>query len=182
MDFSAASSMAENPFNILSLSTVGYIIVLCSVVAFAIHRFLAYYHLRQFSGPWLASFSKLWMMRCTFLGTMHLEVADVCNQYGTASMLLSTSIMVPDSILCNIGHLARISPNDLVTDDPEILRRMSAVRSPYTRSDWYDATSFNHMLNHVFSERDEMRHLDLRAKMTSGVCCVPLNVSLSMIY
>ncbi len=37
--------MAENPFNILSLSTVGYIIVLCSVVAFAIHRFLAYYHL-----------------------------------------------------------------------------------------------------------------------------------------
>jgi hypothetical protein len=47
---------------------------------------------------------------------------------------------------------------------------MSGVRSQYTRSGWYDGTSFNHKLDHVFSERNEARHNDLRAKMTSGVC------------
>ena len=32
-----------------------------------------------------------------------------------------------------IGSLVRIGPNELVTDDPEVLRRMMAVRSQYTR-------------------------------------------------
>jgi hypothetical protein len=71
------------------------------------------------------------------------------------------------------GHLVRIGPNDLVTDDPEIIRKMSAVRSPYTRSDWYNATAFSHKLNHVFCERDEQRHIDLRNKLIPGVCGIP---------
>jgi hypothetical protein len=83
----------------------------------------------------------------------------------------------PIVILWHIGHLARIGPRDLVTDDPQLLRRMSAVRSPYTRSDWYDGTSFNHKLDHVFSERNEARHNDLRAKLTSGVCLRSLAVA-----
>lgn len=68
-----------------------------------------------------------------------------------------------------LGHLARIGPNDLVTDDPQIIRRISAVRSPYTRSDWYNATAFSHSLNHVFCERDEERHIELRNKLVPGV-------------
>jgi hypothetical protein len=63
----------------------------------------------------------------------------------------------------------RIGPNDLVTDDPEILRKMSAVRSPYSRSDWYNATAFDHKLSHVFCERDEGRHIEMRNKMIPGV-------------
>jgi hypothetical protein len=68
-----------------------------------------------------------------------------------------------------IGNLTRIGPNDLVTDDPEIIRRISAVRSPYTRSDWYNATAFSHKINHVFCERNEERHIDLRNKLVPGV-------------
>jgi hypothetical protein len=64
-----------------------------------------------------------------------------------------------------------------VTDDAQLLRRMSAVRSPYTRSEWYDGTSFNHKLDHVFSERNEARHNDLRVKMASGVCPRSLEVN-----
>lgn len=67
------------------------------------------------------------------------------------------------------GNLTRIGPNDLVTDDPEIIRRISAVRSPYTRSDWYNATAFSHKLDHVFCERNEERHIDLRNKLVPGV-------------
>jgi hypothetical protein len=83
-------------------------------------------------------------------------IASDSHTYGT-NLILS-------------GHLVRIGPNDLVTDDPEIIRKMSAVRSPYTRSDWYNATAFSHKLNHVFCERDEQRHIDLRNKLIPGVC------------
>lgn len=34
------------------------------------------------------------------------------------------------------GSLARIGPNDLLRDDPELIRRMSAVRSTYKRRVW----------------------------------------------
>lgn len=57
----------------------------------------------------------------------------------------------------------------LVTDDPEILKRLSAVRSPYTRSSWYDGMRFEADQGHVFSERNEKRHNELRAMMTAGV-------------
>jgi hypothetical protein len=46
---------------------------------------------------------------------------------------------------------------------------MSAARSPYRRSDWYDAVRFDASLNNVLSERDEKRHGELRAKMAAGV-------------
>ena len=68
------------------------------------------------------------------------------------------------------GHLARIGPNDLVTDSPEILRKMGAVRSPYTRSDWYNSLAFDHKVNHVLCERDEKRHVEKRNKLIPGVC------------
>ena len=40
---------------------------------------------------------------------------------------------VQNGLLTVIGSLARIGPNELVTDDPELLRRMMAVRSEYSR-------------------------------------------------
>lgn len=73
------------------------------------------------------------------------------------------------NVFTQLGHLTRIGPNDLVTDDPQIIRKISAVRSPYTRSDWYNATAFSHSLNHVFCERNEERHVELRNKLVPGV-------------
>jgi hypothetical protein len=67
------------------------------------------------------------------------------------------------------GHLVRIGPSEVVTDDPEVIRRINAVRSPYKRSNWYDATAFDHSRNHVFSERDEAKHAELRNQMIPGV-------------
>lgn len=46
---------------------------------------------------------------------------------------------------------------------------MSAVRSPYTKSDFYSGTQFDLEVNHIFSETNESRHLDLRHKLSSGV-------------
>lgn len=48
---------------------------------------------------------------------------------------------------------------------------MSAVRSPYTRGEWfYQATRHRPDKDHVFSEMDEEKHSQLRSKMSAGVC------------
>lgn len=75
-----------------------------------------------------------------------------------------------DNELMYAGSLARVGPNDLVTDDPDILRRMMAVRSPYTRGPWYDAMRFDPMKDNLLSMRDEEAHTALRNKMAAGVC------------
>lgn len=46
-----------------------------------------------------------------------------------------------DAVVTNsvaIGSTVRIGPNDLVTNDAQLLYRMSAARSTYTRSGWYN--------------------------------------------
>jgi hypothetical protein len=68
-----------------------------------------------------------------------------------------------------LGSIVRIGPNQLVTNDPEVLRKISAVRSPYRRSNWYDGMRLEADHDHVLSERDENRHNALRAKMAAGV-------------
>ncbi|EFQ29169.1 pisatin demethylase [Colletotrichum graminicola] len=68
----------------------------------------------------------------------------------------------------NVGSLARIGPNDLLDDDPELLKRMLAVRSEYRRSDWYDAMRFNPAKNNILSSRNEDDHSKLRSKMAAG--------------
>lgn len=65
--------------------------------------------------------------------------------------------------------MVRIGPNHLVTNDPEVLRKMSAVRSPYRRSIWYEGMRLEPDYSHAIAERDEDRHNDLRSKMAAGV-------------
>ncbi|KAH0538931.1 hypothetical protein FGG08_004522 [Glutinoglossum americanum] len=68
----------------------------------------------------------------------------------------------------NIGSVARIGPNDLMTNDPDILRRMSSARSKYGRSHWYEVAKLNPYLHSVGSEPDEKRHQELRTKLSAG--------------
>jgi cytochrome P450 len=138
--------MVENLWRSIGLPALGSLLALLVLGAVAT-SISNYGRLRQFKGPLLGATSKLWMMKATLHGDMHLAVADVCQKYGS---------------------LARIGPNDLVTCDPEIIRKMGAVRSPYRRSDWYNATAFDHHLSHVFCEIDEDRHIELRNKLIPG--------------
>lgn len=68
-----------------------------------------------------------------------------------------------------VGSLARVGPNDLVTSDPAVMKRMLAVRSPYTRSEWYIGVRFDPVRDNISSIRDETRHTELRAMMAAGV-------------
>src|ERR1700760_1839675 len=41
------------------------------------------------------------------------------------------------------GPLVRVGPNTLICSDADVLRRLSAPRSPYKRADWYFAMRMN---------------------------------------
>jgi hypothetical protein len=73
----------------------------------------------------------------------------------------------------NTGSPVRIAPNKIMTDDPAILRHMSAPRSNFRRGTFYDGMSVDPNINNVISERDEKAHNTLRAKMIRGVCQTP---------
>jgi hypothetical protein len=67
------------------------------------------------------------------------------------------------------GPLARVGSNTLVTCDPNLLRKMLAVRTPYKRSDWYFGMRLDPTRDNVLSQRDDEKHNILRAKMAAGV-------------
>lgn len=80
-------------------------------------------------------------------GRAHLEYASLSSQYGP---------------------LTRIGPNDLISSDPEHLRRMSAARSTYERSSWYQATRLDPYHDMMGSVMDKTAHMALRAKLVAG--------------
>ena len=113
----------------------------------AISCFRTWWRLREFKGPWLGSLSSIWMARTAIGGRMFERYTEVSLKYGP---------------------LARVGPNDLVTDDPEIIRHMSGARSKYLRSDWYDAMRLDPYVDNVMSQLDNKKHDDLRAKLAPG--------------
>ena len=68
-----------------------------------------------------------------------------------------------------LGSLARIGPNQLVTNDYELIRRMCGARSRYVRDDSFVASRFDPPNDHVGSTINEKKHSDLRAKLSVGV-------------
>ncbi|RDA94984.1 hypothetical protein CP533_0162 [Ophiocordyceps camponoti-saundersi (nom. inval.)] len=106
-----------------------------------------YIRLRHVPGPRSAAFSKWWLLRALSGGRTHLDLYEACQKYGSVT---------------------RIGPNDLVTSDPELMRRMLHVRTTYKRSDWYDGMRLDPAKDNVISQRDDELHNKLRWKMAAG--------------
>ncbi|OCK76659.1 cytochrome P450 [Lepidopterella palustris CBS 459.81] len=108
----------------------------------------AWYGLRQFRGPWPAGFSYLWMATVVGGGRMNIKFNEVSKQYGS--------------------RLARIGPEDLITDDPDIIRHMSSARSTYYRSEWYAAARLDPYVDNVISEMDNASHDKIRSQIAGA--------------
>jgi hypothetical protein len=137
---------------IVSVLLTPQTIVLLWVIWYTTNAFLTYRRLRQFKGPFWASITKVWLLERDLGGQSHLDMEDICDTYGP---------------------VARIGPNDLLTNDTTILKRMlSSARSPYVRSDWYKAARMDPELVNLAAERDEKLHTERRMKMAPGVSLV----------
>jgi len=74
------------------------------------------------------------------------------------------------------GSTARITPNMLITQNPNLMKRMNAVSSTFVRSQWYTALRLHPERDNITSVTDEKVHTDLRNKMSPGVriaCALP---------
>ncbi|KAM0292219.1 hypothetical protein ACHAO9_003192 [Fusarium lateritium] len=105
------------------------------------------YRLRHIPGPARAGWSSWWQLRGALSGRYHEHLKNAADQFGP---------------------LVRIGPNELLSTDPAVLRSMSAVRSTYTKGDFYSSGRIIPNVDNVASERDEVRHKAMRAKMAPG--------------
>jgi hypothetical protein len=117
------------------------------VVWYVVTAFYSWYRLRHVPGPTLASFSYLWVAKNTLLGRSAIELKGL-KKYGS---------------------LVRISPNYLVTDDADLLRKISSARSRYGRDQWFEGFKFDEHDN-MGSISDVAAHDRVRAKVASGYC------------
>ncbi|CAD6446130.1 eb34554e-537a-4da1-8134-b00c23a8627e [Sclerotinia trifoliorum] len=106
-----------------------------------------YFHLQQFKGPVLAGFSSLWLVRTYATGNAAQKFLQLNKQYG---------------------KLARIGPNNLITDDPEINFRILGTHSPYRRGNWFDSLRFHPHFTSIASETSPEKHDALRWKVSAG--------------
>lgn len=75
---------------LLFTPAVGYGVALYLLIAFVINRILLYNRLKHINGPWLASWSRLWLFRSTYRATLYSDLANVCKQHGTPYHSLRT--------------------------------------------------------------------------------------------
>ncbi|KAI0860189.1 cytochrome P450 [Xylaria cubensis] len=120
-----------------------YSVGLCLLAAIA-REFISWQRLRHIPGPPLASITSLWMVKKSLSGTFHSHLRHVAEEYGS---------------------LARIGPNELLSTDPDVLRMISAVRSPYTKGVFYETGRVTPGEDTIVSLRNDEEHRALRAKM-----------------
>lgn len=107
----------------------------------------SYLFLRHIPGPPLLVHSILYQAYRSYLGKLPYDTYHAIQKYG---------------------HIVRIGPRLVVTDEPDLIRRAWAVRSEYTRSRWYPSTRLHPDRDNVVSTIDEKLHNDLRAKLAMG--------------
>lgn len=151
-----------------SIAIAGLLVVFLTVWS-ALSTWRQYNRLSNFKGPRLAAFSKWWLITRVGGGRAYLDFWEVTKKYGMFGKPCRCAFAGRISLQSiYTGSIARVGPNDLVTDDPELMRHILNVRTEYRRSDWYDGMRFNPGSNNILSWRDEDEHFKLRSKMSAG--------------
>lgn len=147
------------------------------VIWYLMHAIRSYNRLSHFPGPKSAGFSSIWLLRKTLKGNLNLRTGEVIRKYGKFHLKLMSKNGDKSEADVRAGSMVRITPNLLITSEVELLRRMSAPRSSYTRAVWYEATKLGIDDNHVFSETNDVLHTARRSKLSAGVSFVATSIS-----
>ncbi|KAI0593101.1 pisatin demethylase [Biscogniauxia sp. FL1348] len=116
---------------------------LALVVYYVVSSVVTWYRLRHIPGPFLAKFSYLWLGWASRTGRMAYIYAELSPKYGP---------------------LVRVGPNEITTDDPEVVRRISGARSAYGKDTWYIGSRFNPYRDNMLTTVDAHEHDKLKAR------------------
>ncbi|TFB02282.1 hypothetical protein CCMA1212_005667 [Trichoderma ghanense] len=122
-------------------------ISLVFLLVFLARRIYLWQRLRHIPGPPSAAWTIWWQLSGAMSGRYHERLKEAADTYGP---------------------LVRIGPNQLLSVDPNVLRRMSAVRSAYTKGKFYASGKIVPGVDNVVSLRDPTKHKEMRALMTPG--------------
>lgn len=100
--------------------------------------------LRHVPGPFLAGISSLWELSVTATGQEAWVYNDLAKRYGS---------------------LIRISPNTVLTDDPDVLRKIAGVRATYGKDGFYTGSLKHPEHDTMFSTVDIPTHDSIKAKL-----------------
>ncbi|ROW08641.1 hypothetical protein VPNG_06154 [Cytospora leucostoma] len=114
---------------------------------YIISSILTWRRLRHVPGPFLASFSYIWIGRIASRGGLHEAYKDIGEKYG---------------------QLVRVGPNELLTSDPELVRKMGSTKSTYTRGAFYEGNRFNPYHPTMFTILDTQKHDELKTRLIPG--------------
>lgn len=134
-------AIASNPASVL---TIFAFLAISWYITSAVYSWC---RLRHVPGPFLASFSYLWLGRLAFGGRQREGYMLAARKYGS---------------------LVRVGPNELLTNDPEVVKRMSSTKSQYWRSKWYTGFQFNPYHPVMFIMTDPAAHDKIKAQLMPG--------------
>ncbi|GJC96388.1 pisatin demethylase [Colletotrichum higginsianum] len=118
------------------------------VLWYIVSAVYAWYRLRNFPAPsFIASFSHLWLARTTYSGKQYWVHRELHRKYGP---------------------LVRIGPNEIMTDEPEIIKKISSARSSYHRDAWYITGRFNPYHDNMFSLQDTASHSKAKSRTAAA--------------
>lgn len=103
--------------------------------------------LRNVPGPPAAGFSYLWVLRATASGNL---------------------AYIYDNLIKKYGHLVRVGPELVLTDDPEVIRRMNTPRSPYGKDGAYKATIRHPDHDSMLSVMDIAAHDQIKSRLAGA--------------
>ncbi|KAI1205010.1 cytochrome P450 [Annulohypoxylon truncatum] len=121
-----------------------FLLVLAWYVTSAVY---SWYRLRHVPGPFLASFSYLWLAVYALSGKQ-LEIIDYIGK--------------------KYGSLIRLGPNVLLSDDPEVIKSLSSAKSKYKKSTWYLGSRFNPYHPTMFITLDPVAHDKTKSQVWPG--------------
>ncbi|KAI1409181.1 cytochrome P450 [Hypoxylon sp. FL1857] len=124
-----------------------YTAITCLIGACIVHIVWSWFRLRHIPGSIWISYSKFWQITTQIKGKWYLEVKKLGDEYG---------------------DLFRIGPNQLLTTDVDIVRRMAHPKSAYTRAPFYQTFRFNPTQDNSFSLLDEKEHTRRRTNFGPG--------------
>lgn len=135
------SSVSALDINMLlvALVSLAFVYLASSVVA--------WWKLRKFpAATWLAHFSYLWLAKTTYSGRLYWVHRELHHEH----------------------KLVRVGPNELITGDPDIIRRINKERSGYVRGAWYTGGRLNPYYDNMFSLQQPAAHTRYKARVAHG--------------
>ncbi|KAL3486614.1 hypothetical protein BJX62DRAFT_241844 [Aspergillus germanicus] len=123
------------------------VLLLVGTISSVISGARSWNRLWHFNGPFSAAFSYFYLAKISVSGKPFETLMDVHRKYG---------------------RLVRIGPNELMTDDPELIKAMGSTTSNWARSTWYNSGRVHPKDDTILNVVDTATHDKLRHDLIPG--------------